>query len=146
MPQHVLYNGTADKCETKTGQYIQINKCSLRGWLKVKKRGVLSRRFIAPIRNYAWIRCFFCVQSKQLKLCAVVKKKKKKKKKTAVVGTRGTSAPWGNPSWKLNNKSYTVNLDHKTPRWYIRRVDLKTILFFHLETHTINGNCDYVKD
>ena len=68
-----LYNATADKCKTKTGQCIQINKCSLRDWLKVKKRGVLSRRFIAPIRNYAWIRCFFCVQSKQPKLCAVVK-------------------------------------------------------------------------
>lgn len=53
MPQHVLYNATADKCETKKSQYIQINKCSLRDWLKVKKRGVLSRRFIAPIRNYA---------------------------------------------------------------------------------------------
>jgi len=50
--QCVLYNATADKWETKTRQYIQINKCPLRGWLKVKKRGVLSRQFIAPIGNY----------------------------------------------------------------------------------------------
>lgn len=75
MPKHVLYKAAADKRQTKTRQYIQINKCSLRVWLKVKKRGVLSRQFIAPIRSYTSIQSFFCVQPKQVKLCTVVKLK-----------------------------------------------------------------------
>lgn len=52
---------------------IQINKCSLSGWLKVKRGECCLDGLLPPIRNYAWIHCFFYAESEQVKLCAVIK-------------------------------------------------------------------------
>lgn len=86
----MFYNTTADRCETKTSPHISRSTNALwGGWVKVKKRGVLSRRFIAPIRSCAWIRCFYYAKSKQLKPCAVVK--------LQLWEPGGESATWSRP-------------------------------------------------
>lgn len=61
--EHVWNNATADECETEKRQFIQINKCSLRSWLKVKRGESCLDALLPPIRNFAWIHCFFYVES-----------------------------------------------------------------------------------
>lgn len=61
--QHVWNNIAADQCETERSQHIQINKCSLRGWLKVKRGECCLDALLPPIRNYAWIHCFLYAES-----------------------------------------------------------------------------------
>lgn len=46
------HKATSDKCGTKKSQYVPINKCSLSGWLKVKRGECCLDALLPPIRDY----------------------------------------------------------------------------------------------